>query len=242
MNLLIISAIILGIANSFHCGAMCGPIISILNLKSNYKNASIWFYHAGRIYTYVLLGMLTGAIGFTIDLTGFSAYLSIISGVLFLITVLVHFNIFKIQFKSSKVLTYVKLKISNHLYKKTNLSKFITGMFNGLLPCGVLYMALAASLSAGTFAKSGVFMFFFGISTLPSLFFINEIKNALLKISGVKFQKHLPLIFISISFVLIIRGSGLGIPYVSPKSTKNNFNCHQIESKDLTCKANNKKK
>jgi sulfite exporter TauE/SafE len=42
-------------------------------------------------------------------------------------------------------------------------------MIWGWLPCGLVYSALFVALAQGTFAKGMVFMFLFGLGTLPAV-------------------------------------------------------------------------
>ena len=59
------SAVVLGLAGSFHCLAMCGPIAFVLPIdRSSVIKAffQILLYHVGRICTYALIGFLFGLI------------------------------------------------------------------------------------------------------------------------------------------------------------------------------------
>lgn len=221
---LIISAIGLGFASGFHCIGMCGPIAISMGLTKNQK-ANFYLqnltYQFGRIFTYSLLGAVLGIIGQSFEFAGFQSYLSILVGVL-LVTMAV-FSFGGKDFASripmiSKALLKVKINLGKILQKPDYKSRFTTGILNGLLPCGMVYMALTASLAAGGIWQSSFFMFLFGIGTLPFMFAVVFIGNFLTATLRVKILNIIPVLMIGLGALFILRGLELGIPYVSPKA------------------------
>ncbi len=220
---LIISAIGLGFASGFHCIGMCGPIAISMGLTKNQK-ANFYLqnvtYQFGRIFTYSVLGAVLGIIGQSFELAGFQKYLSIFVGIL-LITMAV-FSFGGKDFASkipliSKALLRVKINLGKILQKPDYKSRFLTGILNGLLPCGMVYMALTASLAAGGIWQSSFFMFLFGIGTFPFMFAVVFLGNFLTATLRVKMLNIIPVLMICLGGLFIIRGLELGIPYVSPK-------------------------
>ena len=221
---LIISAIGLGFASGFHCIGMCGPIAISMGLTKNQK-ANFYLqnltYQFGRIFTYSLLGAALGIIGQSFEFAGFQSYLSILVGVL-LVTMAV-FSFGGKDFASripmiSKALLKVKITLGKILQKPDYKSRFTTGILNGLLPCGMVYMALTASLAAGGIWQSYFFMFLFGIGTFPFMFAVVFIGNFLTSTLRVKILNIIPVLMIGLGALFILRGLELGIPYVSPKA------------------------
>lgn len=221
---LIISAIGLGFASGFHCIGMCGPIAISMGLTKNQK-ANFYLqnltYQFGRIFTYSLLGAVLGIIGQSFEFAGFQSYLSILVGIL-LITMAV-FSFGGKDFASripmiSKALLKVKINLGKILQKPDYKSRFITGILNGLLPCGMVYMALTASIAAGGIWQSALFMFLFGIGTFPFMFAVVFIGNFLTATLRVKILNIIPVLMIGLGALFILRGLELGIPYVSPKA------------------------
>lgn len=84
MGVLIISALVLGLANSLHCVGMCGPIAFSLGLSQE-KNVAFYtknlLYQLGRVTTYTSLGVLVGLVGKGISLAGFHGKISIAMGI-----------------------------------------------------------------------------------------------------------------------------------------------------------------
>ncbi|AZA81106.1 cytochrome C biogenesis protein [Chryseobacterium lactis] len=237
---LLISAIALGFASGFHCIGMCGPIALSMGLTK--KQAANFYlqnltYQFGRIFTYSLLGALLGIIGQGFEMAGFQKYLTIIAGVLLIIMAVFSFGgkdfASKIPFLS-KFLYSVKLNLGRLLQKADYRSRFTTGVLNGFLPCGMVYMALTASLAGGGIWQGAVYMALFGLGTLPFMFAIVLAGNLMNQAFRVKVLKAVPVIMIILGGLFILRGLELGIPYVSPKaeamtiSTDHNgaVNCH----------------
>src|SRR5215212_5062528 len=159
---LMITAFLLGLMGSLHCAGMCGPLILMTPVVGNTRSsffASRALYHLGRITTYAAIGLLFGLVGKSIILAGFQRWLSFIVGVLMLLILLL-----AIPLKAQ--LTRIPLAIKNlfgkFLRQRTYTSIFALGATNGLLPCGLVYMAATASTAAGSISSSILYMLLFG--------------------------------------------------------------------------------
>ncbi|CAM2782420.1 sulfite exporter TauE/SafE family protein [Chryseobacterium flavum] len=221
---LIISAVALGFASGFHCIGMCGPIALSMGLTK--KQAANFYlqnltYQFGRIFTYSLLGALLGIIGQGFEMAGFQKYLTIIAGVLLIIMALFSFGgkdfASKLPFLS-KFLYTVKSNLGRLLQKADYRSRFSTGILNGFLPCGMVYMALTASLAGGGIWQGALYMALFGLGTLPFMFAVVLVGNLMNQAFRIKVLKAVPVIMIILGGLFILRGLELGIPYVSPKA------------------------
>jgi len=93
----------------------------------------------------------------------------------------------------------------------------LTGMLNGLLPCGFLYLALAASVTTGEILRSVVFMAGFGIGTIPVMFAASLLGRQVGTGIREKLRMVVPVLTVLLGVLLILRGLNLGIPYVSPR-------------------------
>ncbi len=222
---LLISALGLGFASGFHCIGMCGPIALSLGLTK--KQATNYYlqnltYQLGRILTYAFLGAILGIIGQGFRMSGFQNILTIITGILLILMAVFSFGgkdfASKIPFLS-KFLFSVKLNLGKFLQKADYKSRFTTGILNGFLPCGMVYMALTASLAAGGIWQSSFFMFLFGLGTLPFMFAIVLVGNLITQSLRLKVLKIIPVLMIVLGCLFILRGLELGIPYLSPPSS-----------------------
>jgi len=219
---LIFAALGLGFASGFHCLGMCGPIALSLGLS---KKQQVNFhlqnltYQFGRILTYSFLGAIVGIVGEGFQLAGFQKYISTLAGILLITMALFSFGgdfTSKIPAISNALLK-VKINLGKLLRKTDYSSRFLTGILNGFLPCGMVYMALTASLAAGGIWQSASFMVFFGLGTLPFMFAAVLFGNILNATVRNKILKIVPVFMLILGALFILRGMELGIPYVSPK-------------------------
>ena len=77
-------------------------------------------------------------------------------------------------------------------------------------------MAVFASLAMGSAFKGSMYMALFGIGTIPlmtSAIYLGKFLNATIK---QRIQKAIPVFVVIIGLLFIVRGMGLGIPYLSP--------------------------
>ncbi|MFA9390452.1 MAG: sulfite exporter TauE/SafE family protein [Prolixibacteraceae bacterium] len=213
----------IGILGSLHCVGMCGPLAMALPVsqKSAWaKIAGALLYNIGRATTYAAMGLVLGLLGVGAKLYGLQQWTSIGLGVLMILSVLFGsiFNmkawVQKISFKNAG---FIQRGISKRLKDPKPSTLFIIGILNGLLPCGLVYIAISGALVSPSLTDSVLFMFLFGLGTLPMMFsivyFSNLIKGHVLK----RIQKLIPIFIIVLGLLFIVRGLNLGIPYLSPK-------------------------
>jgi len=233
---MLISAFILGLLGSFHCVGMCGPIAFMLPVDRNntYKKVTqISLYHIGRLLSYSIMGLVFGLIGKSLNLFGFQQQLSIIIGVVMIIVILIPyktFNKYNVSKPIYKVISKVKSGLGSALKKKTSDTFLTIGFLNGFLPCGLVYMAVFGAIAGGNAAEGSLYMAFFGLGTIPlmttAIYFSNFLKGAMRQ----KIQKAIPVFVVLIGVLFILRGLGLGIPYLSPAPVSDMvtgaMNCH----------------
>lgn len=221
--MLLVTAIVFGFLGSLHCLGMCAPLLWAI--PENPEKRTRWWlnkllYNAGRISTYALLGLVVGFIGEGVSLVGWQQHISWITGVLLILGLAL--SIWGGRIKIFKSFSHcfnqgVKKGLSKTLGKRTYLSQLTFGVFNGLLPCGLVYMALIASLSMTSVGGSMAYMALFGLGTIPMMLGAAYFKKAIQNIKSVSFNKLYPRIVLTIAVLLIVRGMNLGIPYLSPK-------------------------
>ena len=233
---MLISAFILGLLGSFHCVGMCGPIAFMLPVdrtNSSKKVFQIVLYHLGRLISYSLIGLVFGLLGKGIYIFGYQQQLSVAIGVLMIIAVLIPYNTFN-KYNFSKPLFRLISKIKSALgkeLKKKSPDTFLTiGFLNGFLPCGLVYMAVFAAIASGSMLQGVLYMLAFGIGTIPlmtvtiyiSRFLSGKVRNYI--------QRIIPIFVIIIGILFILRGLGLGIPYISPapigETATGTIECH----------------
>jgi hypothetical protein len=219
---MLISALIFGLLGSFHCVGMCGPIAFLLPVDRHNpvkRVLQIMSYHAGRLLTYGSIGLLFGFLGRRLDLFGFQQYISVAVGVLMVLAILVPSKVFGRYNGSSFMYRWVgkvKNALGAELKRKSMDSFFTIGFLNGFLPCGLVYMAVFASIAAGSAFEGGVYMVFFGLGTIPLMTTATYLGNFLNATFKQRILKVIPVFVVIVGVLFILRGLGLGIPYISP--------------------------
>ena len=234
---LFIVAFTIGIVGSFHCVGMCGPLALSLPLRNNSfiaKLSGAFIYNAGRIVTYSVFGLIFGLIGQTAALFGFQQWLSIGTGALILLFIIMPKK-YKMQGVASNYATgfFTKLRLQLGLLftQKNHSSLFVIGLLNGLLPCGLVYMAVAGAIAAGDVGKSVLFMAAFGLGTLPIMWSIAFFGNYVGQPLRQKIRRVYPYMMAMMACLLILRGMGLGIPYISPEMNTEKAEVHSCCAK-----------
>lgn len=213
-------AFFMGLFGSLHCVAMCGPLLLALpsvgeSQWSKAKNRLI--YQIGRIITYGSIGFVIGFIGIGLSMKGWQQGLSIGTGVLLVSMGLFHFlgtkntSILKLQ---QKLLTPLIKQMGYWLHKPGG--NFMTGVLNGILPCGMVYMALATALNAGNAINGARFMLLFGLGTLPLMLLTGIAGNFIKSKIPFRLSAWLPFLFLLMGTWFIMRGANLDIPFLSP--------------------------
>ncbi len=229
-NLFLFTALVLGLLGSLHCVGMCGPIVLALPLNRQNKKsmtAGVALYHAGRLFTYAILGILSGFAGNAVQWATGQQALSIFAGSFILIVLGLGLLGKKIPYPTfiSKFLSLIRNNLGLLFKQKKTGTLGLIGMLNGLLPCGLVYAGLAGAAATGNPIKGALFMIAFGIGTIPALAFLSILGNRI----SIKFRENLrkavPIFVATMALLLVLRGLGLGIPYISPSYSEDKPTC-----------------
>lgn len=217
-----LSALTLGLIGSFHCIGMCGPIALAIPLKTSSWLARITggvIYNVGRAITYALMGVVFGLLGRGLVMSGFQQWVSVIMGAIMILSVITP-SLYKNRFNAEKgIFSFVgkvKLSLGKLFTQRSYGSLFLIGLLNGLLPCGLVYVAIAAAIATGSSVGGGLFMFIFGLGTLPMMLAISLIGNLITLELRKKITRLIPYAIVFIGVLFVLRGLSLGIPFLSP--------------------------
>jgi len=226
-------ALSIGLLGSLHCVGMCGPIALALPLdRSNGWGvfSGNLVYSIGRISSYFLLGLAFGFLGSGLQLFGIQQYLSIIIGVVIILGVIFQKNYFKMKLPGFYLhyINRLKSALARAFQRKSAVNLLSIGFINGFLPCGLVYMAIAGSVSMASPIQGGLFMMLFGLGTFPLMWTVAVFGNKLSHTYARKIKQAIPVFLILLGVLFILRGANLGIPYISPLLVENtnNLNCH----------------
>jgi uncharacterized protein len=221
MDTIFIAALLSGLIGSLHCLGMCGPIVLMLPVGATFKGGFILSrltYNFGRVITYAILGAICGLLGHLVILAGYQQVLSIAVGAIILLAFIIPRRF--IRKISPSIIRNFTDKLSGLWKKLLNspkaISLFVIGLLNGLLPCGLVYVALAAASTTGDAINGLLYMTLFGLGTIPLMLIFSLFSGLLPNRIRLWAPKLIPIAAIALAILLILRGLSLGIPYISP--------------------------
>ena len=221
-----LSGFVLGLFGSVHCVGMCGPITLVLPRGT--RPGALYvvgraLYNLGRMVTYATLGLAAGYLGKRLVLSGAQQYLSIGLGVLVLAFLFLPASVRRAIPRLGvveRLQGLLKAAFKPLLDRRSTLSLFLIGLVNGLLPCGLVYVALAGATATGGELRAILFMVGFGAGTFPVMLGMSLLGSAISGGIRRKLLAAVPALTFVLGVLLILRGLGLGIPYVSPDLSK----------------------
>jgi sulfite exporter TauE/SafE len=204
--MMIWTALIMGFAGSLHCVGMCCPLAMAVTRKAL---VSRLLYNIGRILTYGVMGSVIASIGFAFPVSKYQDLLSLSLGLLMIIVGLTSFVHVRMSFGLgvlSKLNQFLKKLFATFLKKRNLATVFFLGTLNGLLPCGLTFLALTYCVILPTPSEGFAFMLLFGAGTLPALLGFTSVFSWIL--SRLKFtpQRVTTAMIILSGLLLISRG------------------------------------
>jgi sulfite exporter TauE/SafE len=168
----------LGLLGGFgHCVGMCSPFVLFVSRRYAAPEgrrpaafaAQLW-YTAGRVSTYAGLGAVAGALGGVVELAGallgIQRAAAIIAGGVLVVSALVALSdLVPGLYTGGRLFS----RVAGMLHGRVPGHPFATGLFLGLLPCGLLYSAVIAAVARGGPLEGGAALTLFGIGTAPAL-------------------------------------------------------------------------
>ena len=168
---------LVGLLGGTHCVGMCGGIVGALSMGAPARWSMLLSYNAGRIISYSAAGAIAGALGAaSLGLEGQVPARLILYFFANLMLVALGFYLLGV----TRALAFAE-RVGQNLWRvlqpltkrflpaRTMSQAFPLGLLWGWLPCGLVYSALASSLSAGSAGRGALMMLAFGLGTLPNL-------------------------------------------------------------------------
>ncbi|TDE18722.1 sulfite exporter TauE/SafE family protein [Dyadobacter psychrotolerans] len=212
----------MGLMSSFHCIGMCGPIALALPIQKGNRwqqLAGLLLYNSGRALTYAFLGLLIGSVSSSLAWIGYLRYLSVFAGIIMLSYVFWPAFLdkyFHVPMFWQKTIQSVRTKMGAMLRSRTIHGWLFLGILNGLLPCGMVYLALISSVATGSMAGSGIYMLLFGIGTLPMMMMVGFFKQWLTPALRSRMRKITPIVLTAAGIWLVARGVLIEYPTNQP--------------------------
>jgi len=234
---ILITALFLGLLGSFHCLGMCGPIAFILPVDRNSKlkmSVQTILYHLGRMTAYGAIGLIFGYVGKGVSLVGFQQKVSLIMGIVMVVLAFVPANkVLRLKPLSgwNKFVYFVKNSLGNYLQRRSTFGFYVIGFFNGLLPCGLVYIALVGAMATGDPVLGALYMFIFGLGTAPMMTLAIYLGNFVSVKVRNKINKLIPYAVVFVGMLFILRGLNLGIKFISPSKEMLDMENEMIQMK-----------
>jgi uncharacterized protein len=219
---ILLSALVLGLMGSFHCVGMCGPIVLALPLHGNNIQQKIFgglLYNTGRTITYAAMGAVFGLLGQGLRLVGFQQVVSVIMGTVMIVSVLfpaLFRSQYDLQKSSFKLIGKLKKTLGQMFSVRSFRSLFFIGLLNGLLPCGLVYIAIAGAIATASVVMGIWYMVLFGLGTIPMLLALGVAGNLVSSRIRQRINRLIPIMVVIVGLFFILRGLNLNIKYLSP--------------------------
>ncbi len=225
----------IGVLTSVHCVAMCGGInlsqsIAKTPVDTN-KTSAInaipsFYYNAGRVVSYTVIGALVGALGSLVSFPGpLKGVVAIVAGGFM---VLMGINLLNL-FPSLRKFTPRMPKAISHRIGAAKLPlrsrPFMIGLLNGLMPCGPLQAMQLYALSTGDPIKGGLAMLAFSLGTVPLMFGLGAISSMLTHAFTKKMTQVSAVLVIVLGFSMFQTGmtvSGISLPGLGGSNASQN--------------------
>lgn len=210
----IIPALVIGLGGSLHCVSMCGPLMFTALYKEEKQSPIMhWvLYHLGRISVYAIWGAIFGSIGASVKWFGLQQNISLSIGIGIIAILIIRkvYPSYESKIGEIALLKKTRNKLIPYISKQTKSASLIGGVLNGLLPCGLVYMAIAGATAVQDPIHGALFMTLFGIGTLPLLVTVLLVGNNLRFPIKKYISQWYPAIIGLVAIMLIIRGLNLG--------------------------------
>ncbi len=222
MTTIIVSGLVLGMFSSFHCVGMCGPLalaLPVTHMGRNSQLASIAVYNLGRVVTYAALGLLFGIAGRKLFVAGWQQAFSITAGAVMLLLAFQYFiRKRNVQPRWMNGFHRQVQKMMQFSLRSGGVAGMgLLGMANGLLPCGMVYLAIAGALNTTAVSESVLFMSAFGFGTMPAMIALAVFGTRISTTFRYQIRAFMPYVVACFAVLLILRGLNLGIPFISPE-------------------------
>ncbi len=215
---LLLSALVMGLIGSLHCAGMCGPIMLILpfqHFSPVRRGGALALYHLGRISVYATMGLVLHSFK-SLFHPQWQQGVSLTLGALLLVGGLYSFLV-RGNMPSLPWTGWVRRQASRFMGNPSFSAITVAGVLNGLLPCGLVYMALSLAATAPSAPEAALAMYAFGAGTLPMLLSITLLRQRMHFLQGANLRRFVPVMLVAFGGLFLLRGANLGIPYLSPK-------------------------
>ncbi len=203
-----LTALIMGLAGSLHCAGMCSPLAMTITNMTSPAISNRLLYNAGRITTYGILGAIITTVGLILPLPKVQNILSILLGIILLVMGITGVTGVRIPLITTAIIKFTALlkKIfSGFIQQKHPGSLLLLGALNGLLPCGLTFLALTFCITLTTPFEGFLYMLLFGAGTLPVMLGLISVFQFFTKKSNLNIKRVTTCLLILSGILLVAR-------------------------------------
>ena len=204
----LLAGLALGAAGSLHCVAMCGPLVSVMAPAFGRRWSAVLWYNAGRLFSYVLIGVVAGLVGATAHAAGAGRGLSIAAGALMVLTALGQLTRPQRLLGAwwTQRLSGVMARLGHVRASRPRVTAAVAGSLNGALPCGLVYTAALAAATARDPLNGAAVMVMFGLGTVPMMFAVWLSTASVPMAVRVRLRALAPVAVAIVGLLLVARG------------------------------------
>ncbi|MEO8076705.1 MAG: sulfite exporter TauE/SafE family protein [Acidobacteriota bacterium] len=208
--MLVVAGLLLGAAGSLHCVLMCGPLVAAAGAGTGTWRAratAFLVYHGGRGLVYLALAAMAALFGRAFALAGFGGALSVTCGLLMLgVALPTRLVPRRLVAAALRPLGGASAKVRALARTHPLGARFMAGVVNGFLPCGLTYAAALTAATLQSVAAATLFMGGFWAGTVPALAAVSISAAAIPRLSAARLRWLAPVVMAIVGLLLIVRG------------------------------------
>ena len=169
-----------GIAGSFHCVGMCSGFACCLGTdRSGRRSATVLrhlLYNTGRVTVYAFLGGVAGSLSAALATSSTATVvisaqqtLGVLAGSLMVVMALQLFGLFGLRPAPSFGVGEIAHALGALAATPNRAAPVALGVFNGFLPCPLVYAFLAQAAASGNAGSGVLTMIALGLGTFPAM-------------------------------------------------------------------------
>lgn len=229
----------LGLGTSLHCVSMCGPLVLTYAVKGTEEGP--WYhkltpnlvYQGAKIASYMLVGLLLGAIGSFFNLDSVRPYIMFAAGAFMIVLGLgitgrvpwaARLTPRPPRWLMNAIVKLRKKSAADAEVGESHLTTAVFfGLITGLLPCGPLMAAQVSAAASGSAVSGAAGMMMFGLGTAPLMIAFGTAGSLIPKVWKERMMTILAIGVIAFGLVFINRGLLLTGAPISSNTIKNAF-------------------
>jgi sulfite exporter TauE/SafE len=208
-----LTGLALGLASSAHCAAMCGPLVMAAGRIGRAtarapRLGQPLLHHAARTATYALLAAPAGLAAGAMAYRGLGRAVAVMAALALLVVAAGSLPIGSGRAAAvlSRLVTRASAPALRLARSRPITGPLAVGVVNGLLPCGLVYGAMATAAATGSVVGAMTLMAGFGIGSSVTLIALAAGAASVPAALGARLRPLAPLVLVVAAAILVLRG------------------------------------